>query len=96
VLAIVLWEEDFEVWVLAWNVLGALLLLNIVSVAIAAFAVAFGTDHVNEWVLHVPFVWLPAVLVQTALFGHVVVFRRLRLGADPRLTLTSESAAERR
>ena len=38
---------------------------------------AFGPDHVNSWVFFFPHVWLPAVLVQAALFGHIVVGRRL-------------------
>jgi hypothetical protein len=85
VLAVVLHRKKIsDSWVLAWNVLGAVLLFNIVAVAVASLPWfhAFGPDNVNEWVLHFPFVWLPAVLVQTALFGHIVVFRKLRLGAE--------------
>jgi hypothetical protein len=80
VLSIVLYRTKIsDSWVLAWNLLGMALLINIVSVAIASLPWfhAFGTDKVNVWVMHVPFVWLPAVLVQTGLFGHLVVFRRL-------------------
>jgi hypothetical protein len=32
---------------------------------------------VNTWVFYFPYVWLPTILVQAALFGHVVIFRRL-------------------
>lgn len=87
VLAIVLYRRTISAsWVLAWNIVGTVLLANIVSVAIAAlpWIHAFGTARVNEWVLHVPFVWLPAILVQAALFGHVIVFRRLRAEAAKR------------
>lgn len=65
--------------VLAWNVLGTVLLAVIVSIAVASlpFIAAFGPDRVNEWVLHVPYVWLPAILVEAALFGHLLVYRRL-------------------
>jgi hypothetical protein len=65
--------------VLAWNVMGAALLAIIVGVAVAAlpWIAAFGPDHLNTWVLHFPYVWLPTALVPAALFGHVVVFRRL-------------------
>jgi hypothetical protein len=99
VLAIVLYRKQIsEAWVLSWNVLGMALLFNIVGVAIASlpWVHAFGPDNVNEWVLHFPFVWLPAVLVQTALFGHLIVFRRLRAGARHRAVLPAQSAAHGR
>jgi hypothetical protein len=67
--------------VLTWNVLGSVLLAIVVGIAIAGmpwFAV-FGKDHANEWVLHFPYVWLPTVLVPAALFGHIVIFKRLSM-----------------
>jgi hypothetical protein len=65
--------------VLAWNALGVLLLFNVVTIAVAALPVfgAFGPANINEWVAHFPFVFLPTVLVPAALFGHIVVGRRL-------------------
>lgn len=66
--------------VLAWNVLGLGLLVNVVTVAILStprFA-AFGPDRLNVFVTYAPFVWLPAVLVLAALTGHFVIFRALR------------------
>ncbi|HEY0874879.1 MAG TPA: hypothetical protein VGD94_15500 [Vicinamibacterales bacterium] len=66
--------------VLAWNVLGLGLLVNVVTVAILStprFA-AFGPDRLNVFVTYAPFVWLPAVLVLAALTGHLVIFRALR------------------
>lgn len=69
--------------VLAWNVLGSILLLNIIVIAVLASPMvrAFGDApaHVNSWVAHFPFIWLGAVLVAGAVFGHVVIFRALRL-----------------
>jgi hypothetical protein len=65
--------------VLAWNVAGFLLLVNIVVVAILStprFA-AFGPDRLNVFVTYAPFVWLPTVLVLAALAGHLIVFRAL-------------------
>jgi hypothetical protein len=62
-----------------WNVMGALLLANIVGIAIAstpAFA-AFGPEALNTWVMSPPFVWLPAVMVLTALAGHLLIARAL-------------------
>ena len=68
--------------VLAWNVVGLGLLANIVTIAVVStpqFA-WFGEDRLNVWVMHPPFVWLPAVMVLFALAGHLVVFRALRPG----------------
>ena len=66
--------------VMAWNILGLALLVNIVVVAILStprFAV-FGPDRLNVFVTYPPFVWLPAVLVLAALAGHLIVFRALK------------------
>jgi hypothetical protein len=71
--------------ILAWNVLGSVLLAVILTVAVLASPLirAFGDDpaHVNSFVAHFPFVWLPSVLVASAVFGHVVIFRALRAWA---------------
>jgi len=63
-----------------WNVAGLVLLLNVVVVAILGtpFFAYFGPDHLNTWVTHPPFVWLPTVMVLAALTGHLIVFRALR------------------
>jgi hypothetical protein len=66
--------------VLAWNILGLVLLVNIVTVAILStprFA-AFGPDRLNVFVTYTPFVWLPTVLVLAALAGHLIIFRAVR------------------
>jgi hypothetical protein len=66
--------------VAAWNVMGLVLLANVVIVAILAtprFAY-FGEDNLNVWVTYPPFVWLPAVMVLAALAGHLVIFRAVR------------------
>ena len=63
-----------------WNVLGLMLLINIVTVAILStprFA-WFGPDRLNTWVFDSPYVWLPAVMVLAALAGHLLIFRALR------------------
>jgi hypothetical protein len=77
--AILYFREVPRTVVVAWNVLGALLLFNIVTIAVAAapWFAAFGPANLNEWVLHFPFVFLATVLVPAALFGHIVVGRRL-------------------
>ena len=68
-------------WViLAFNSVGSLLLLNIVSIAVLSMPTpmrAFQNDPPNTFVAHLPFVWLPSLLVQAAWFGHLLVFRRL-------------------
>jgi hypothetical protein len=69
-------------WVIsAWNVMGLLLLVNIVAIAIvsAPLFAWFGPDQVNTFVTYPPFVWLPAVLVVAALAGHLLVWRRLSM-----------------
>lgn len=70
-----------------WNALGSILLLTIVAIAVAStplFA-AFGTSpaELNTWIASPPYVWLPAVLVAGALFGHVLVWRRLLSSRRP-------------
>ena len=72
--------------VAAWNVLGFVLLVNIVTVAILSTPAFrwFGNDRLNTFVAYPPFVWLPAVLVTAALLGHVLVWRKLhRIGTFP-------------
>lgn len=65
----------------AWNLWGLWCLAVIAAIAVATSPMvrAFGDDprHVNTWVLHLPYVWLPAVLVFVALAGHVVTTRAL-------------------
>ena len=63
----------------AWNILGLALLANVVTVAILGTPrfQYFGPRHLNTWVTHPPFVWLPAVMVLAALAGHLVIFRAL-------------------
>ena len=66
--------------VIAWNIVGLGLLLNIVTIAILStprFA-WFGPDRLNVFVMYPPFVWLPAVMVVAALAGHLIVFRAVK------------------
>jgi hypothetical protein len=64
----------------AWNILGLLLLANIVTVAILSTPLFgyFGEDRLNTWVTYPPYVWLPAVMVLAALAGHLIIFRAIR------------------
>jgi hypothetical protein len=81
VLALVLARAAVPRWVIAaWNVLGTVLLVNVLVIAIASMPMfhRFGADRLNTWVAEPPFVWLPSVMVLTALAGHLVIFRKLR------------------
>jgi hypothetical protein len=64
-----------------WNIGGALLLVNILTIAVLSTPTpvrVFHNEPANEWIAHAPWVWLPSVYVVAAIIGHVVVFRRLR------------------
>jgi hypothetical protein len=67
--------------VLAWNILGTLLLINIVTIAILSTPIplrVFHNEPANVWITHPPFVWLPCFLVPVALAGHIAIFKKLR------------------
>ncbi|PRQ02616.1 hypothetical protein [Enhygromyxa salina] len=64
-------------WV--WNLLGLGLLATIVGISILSMPGPlrqFGGPP-NVWIADFPFVWLPTIMVTAALFGHLLVFRRL-------------------
>ena len=70
---------------LGWNVLGLLLLANIVGVAALSTPVPFrvfteGPPNLLPSTL--PWIWLPSFLVQVALGSHLLVFRMLRTRPD--------------
>lgn len=70
------------VWVRAWNALGVLLLLNILSIALLSAPTPmrlFTNEPANVWITWFPFVWLPAILVQAAVIGHLLIIQRLRV-----------------
>lgn len=68
----------------AFSALGLGTLTTILVIALASMPTfaAFGPDRVNTWVTHFPYVLLPAVLVQVALFGHLVLLRKLNRERD--------------
>ena len=65
----------------AWNAIGFLLLVNIVTIAVLSTPLfrVFENEPANTWIASFPYVWLPTVLVPAALLGHVLIWRRLRL-----------------
>jgi hypothetical protein len=78
-LALALARGHVPRWLLvAWNLLGAVLLAGIVTIAFLATPLirAFGDDQLNTWVTRFPYVWM-AVMVASALLGHVLVARKL-------------------
>ena len=69
-----------RVLVKAWNVWGfvALAIIAVVAMATSPMVRALGEDQVNPWVTFVPYIWLPTLLVPTALAGHILVARKLK------------------
>jgi hypothetical protein len=71
---------------LAWNTVGLVLLATIVTVAnlsTPAFHV-FAHGPSAALLATPPFIWLPTVLVQAALLGHLLTYRKLALVAMAR------------
>lgn len=66
--------------ILIWNFISLALLLNIIINAVLSAPFAFqkfAFDQPNIAVLNFPFSWLPAYIVPTILFGHLVSIRQL-------------------
>jgi hypothetical protein len=66
--------------ILLWNVVSLGLLLNIVVNGVLSAPLAFqkfAFDQPNVALLYFPFSWLPAYIVPTVLFGHLVSIRQL-------------------
>jgi hypothetical protein len=66
--------------VAGWNWLGFLLLLNVGRIAVTSLPTplrTFTSEPPLTLPATFPYVWLPAFLVQAALFGHVLVWRWL-------------------
>ncbi len=67
-------------FLLVWNVICLLLLINIVVNAVLSAPFPFqqfAFDQPNVAVLYFPFVWLPCFIVPVVLFSHLVLIRRL-------------------
>lgn len=68
---------------MAWNMLGAALLVTIVIIGVSSLPMfaAFGDspDRLNTWMAYFPFVWLPTVMVAAAFAGHIVIARKVLL-----------------
>lgn len=69
-------------WLLVWNVLALLLLVNVVTHAILSAPLPFqqlAFDQPNVAILKFPFIWLPGFVVPVVLLGHLVSIRRLTM-----------------
>ena len=67
----------------AWNVMGTLLLVNIILIAGLSTPTpwrVFREGPANVWIATEPYVWLPTVMVAFAILGHIVIYRCLRAG----------------
>jgi hypothetical protein len=86
VAALVATGRGGRILVALWNVLGLVLLFNIIVVAVISTPIvaAFGQDRLNIWITYPPFIWLPSVMVLAALTGHLIVFRALGRRAGSR------------
>lgn len=65
---------------IAWNITCLLLLANIVVTAVLSAPLRFqqfGFDQPNIALFYFPFVWLPAFVVPTVLFAHLVSLKQL-------------------
>lgn len=66
-----------------WNGLGfgLLMVIGVVSLLSTPMFAVFGSEpeKLNTWIAQFPYVWLPSVLVPFAIFGHVLLWRKLRL-----------------
>ena len=80
-MAWLVWRGKMGRWTIwAWNVFGLVLLANIVIIAVLSMPTEFQVfmiEPANTFVAYVPYVWLPTVLVQAALLGHLLMFRWL-------------------
>ncbi len=69
-------------FILAWNLISLVLLLNIVLIAVLSMPSPFqqfGYGQPNIALFYFPFVWLPGFLVPLVMFAHLVSIRQLLL-----------------
>ena len=89
VLGLILLRRDLpRSVILGWNVVGLILLAVIVGIAALSTPIPLqrfsAPDNRLPGVF--PYVWLPTVLVQLALMGHLLVFRKLRHDSNSHAT----------
>ena len=70
-------------FILAWNIIGLLMVLNIMVNAILSVPTPFqqfAFDQPNIAVFYFPFIWLPSFIVPVVIFSHLVAIRQLTHG----------------
>lgn len=78
---------------IAWNLLGLVLLVNIVSIAVLSIPFSFQVfrdEPANRFVTQLPFVWLPTFLVPVALLAHLSALRLLARRCLPQPIIAME------
>jgi hypothetical protein len=69
-----------KTWMIAWNIFGLLLLINIVTIALLSMPTPFRVFHnepANTIVTHFPYVFLPTFLVPLAYLLHFISLKKL-------------------
>jgi hypothetical protein len=75
--------------IIAWNIIGLILLLNIVVIAVLSMSSSmqiFGFERPNTAFFYFPFNWLPCGLVPMVIFAHLATIRQLLLKMKAVLT----------
>jgi hypothetical protein len=76
-----------------WNILGLLLLLNIVTIALLSAPSPFRifmNEPANTIVAYWPFIWLPGFVVPVAFLLHVFSLKQLLAGSKSGTAATQE------
>jgi hypothetical protein len=71
--------------ILGFNLIGTALLATVATIAVLSTPIPLRRYLEDPPVLlafHVPYVWIVPICVGGALFGHVLLFRRLRAGGQ--------------
>jgi len=79
---------------LIWNIIGLLLLINIIVIAIlsAPFPIQqFAFEQPNIAVLRFPFSWLPSFVAPVVLISHLIMIRRLVVRGFSTIYVSSEN-----
>jgi hypothetical protein len=74
------WLLRSRSWMIAWNILGLALLINIVTIAILSMPTSlrvFDNEPANTIVTQFPFIFLPTFLVPLAYILHFLSLRKL-------------------
>lgn len=80
---------------LLWNTVALGLLLWIVGVAALSMPTRFQSiEPDNVWIAHFPFVWLPTILVATAMLVHIALFRKILSSQHPESGLRRQAQSE--